>query len=101
MAEMVADRVAASKIYKKEKYTDSSALEYYMGKRDYHILHPETRALLEKLLMMLAEKGEDYTFRYIRSVVLKRRGRRRLLPTSVFLVTRRRQRKPFVHTVGR
>ncbi len=101
VAEMVADRVAASKIYKKEKYTDSSALEYYMGKRDYHILHPETRALLEKLLMMLAEKGEDYTFRYIRSVVLKRRGRRRLLPTSVFLVTRRRQRKPFVHTVGR
>jgi len=72
VAEMVADRIAASKIYKKEKYTDSSPLEYYMQKRDYHILHPETQALLEQLLNMLAEKGEDETFRYIREVVLKK-----------------------------
>ena len=72
VAEMVADRIAASKIYKKEKYTDASPLEYYMQKRDYHILHPETKELLEKLLNMLAEKGEDETFRYIREEVLKK-----------------------------
>ena len=72
VAEMVADRIAASKIYKKEKYTDASPLEYYMQKRDYHILHPQTKALLEQLLNMLAEQGEDETFRYIREVVLKK-----------------------------
>ena len=72
VAEMVADRVAASKIYKKEKYTDASPLEYYMSKRDFHILHPQTRELLERLLHMLAEQGEDVTFRYIRKEVLKK-----------------------------
>ena len=35
------------------------------------MMHPETEALLEKLLVMLAEKGEDETFRYIRQEVLK------------------------------
>ena len=72
VAEMVADRVAASKIYKKDKYTDSSALEYYMSKRDFHVLHPDTRELLEKLLFMLADAGEAATFRYIRNEVLKK-----------------------------
>ena len=72
VAEMVADRIAASKIYKKDKYTDASPLEYYMSKRDFHILHPQTRDLLEKLLNMLAEQGEDVTFRYIREEVLKK-----------------------------
>ena len=72
VAEMVADRIAASKIYKKEKYTDASPLEYYMQKRDYHILHPQTKALLEQLLNMLAEQGEEETFCYIREVVLKK-----------------------------
>ena len=43
-----------------------------MQKRDYHILHPQTKALLEQLLNMLAEQGEEETFRYIREVVLKK-----------------------------
>ncbi len=72
VAEMVADRIAASKIYKKDAYTDSSPLEYYMRKRDHHVLHPRTKELLEQLLTMLSEKGEDETFRYIRKVVLKK-----------------------------
>ena len=99
VAEMVADRVAASKIYKKEMYTDSSPLEYYMGKRSYHLLHPETRALLEKRRVMLSRKGEDYTFRYIRNVVLKKKRRR--LRSSVFLVTKKRRKEPAVDTLGR
>lgn len=71
VAEMFADRVAASKVYKKENYTDSSPLEYYMSKREHHVLHPQTRALLEELLQMLANEGEDKTFKYIRDCVLK------------------------------
>ena len=61
-----------SKNYNKEKYNDSYPLEYFRkGKaRRNHLLHPETDALLESLLVMLAEKGEDYTFDYIRREVL-------------------------------
>ena len=31
-------------------------------------MHPETAALLEKLLVMLKEKGEKETFKYIRNL---------------------------------
>lgn len=64
--EMFCDRVAASKIYLGDKYTDSAPLEYFMGRKATRIIHPETSDLLEKLLRMLAEKGEDKTFAYIR-----------------------------------
>jgi hypothetical protein len=34
-------------------------------------MHQETRALLETLLRMLAEKGEERTFAYIRKLLKK------------------------------
>ena len=57
-------------IDQKEKYTDRSALEYYLRGKNRHIMHPEVRELLEKLLYMLADEGEDATFDYIRREVL-------------------------------
>lgn len=72
VVEMFCDRVAASKIYHKENYTDSTSLEYYNRGHDHYVIHPETDALLRKLLTMLATKGEDYTFRYIRHKVLRK-----------------------------
>jgi hypothetical protein len=69
--EMFCDRIAASKIYHKENYTDETALEYYKRGHHRYVIHPESDALLRKLLIMLARKGEDYTFRYIRREVLK------------------------------
>lgn len=71
VVEMFIDRMSASKNYQKEKYTDRSPLEYFERGRGHYMMHPETEALLEKLLVMLAEKGEDETFRYIRQEVLK------------------------------
>ena len=71
VVEMFCDRVAASKIYHKENYTDSTALEYYERGHHRYVIHPESKALLHKLLLMLARKGESYTFRYIRHNVLK------------------------------
>ncbi len=72
VVEMFCDRIAASKNYNKEKYTDSMPLDYFLnGKaKKNHLLHPETEELLERLLRMLAEKGEDYTYDYIRREVL-------------------------------
>ncbi|MBS5523315.1 MAG: catalase [Clostridiales bacterium] len=68
--EMVMDRIAASRVYKGESYTDRAPLEYFNLTKDYILIHPETKALLEKLLKMLAKKGQAYTFRYIRKVLL-------------------------------
>ena len=67
VVEMLMDRIAASKVYKGDAYTDASALEYYRGGRPELLMHPETAALLEKLLTMLAEKGEKETFAYVRA----------------------------------
>lgn len=66
--EMFCDRVAASKIYKGKNYTDSSALEYFMNGKGRRIIHSETSDFLEKLLVMLSEKGEKETFKYIKSI---------------------------------
>lgn len=70
VVEMFCDRVAASKIYHKENYTDSTALEYYNRGHLRYVIHPESDALLKHLLTMLATKGEAYTFRYIRRKIL-------------------------------
>ncbi len=66
--EMFCDRVAASKIYGKENYRDSYALDYYLKAKKKRVIHPETAALIEKLLRMLADEGEEKTFRYIRKL---------------------------------
>ena len=66
--EMFCDRVAASKIYQGKKYTDAHPLQYYTNAKSRIIMHPETAALLEKLLVMLKEKGEKETFKYIRNL---------------------------------
>ena len=55
--EMFLDRIAASKTYQKDKYTDCSPLEYYEKGNSEQFLHPYTKKVLEKLLHMLAEKG--------------------------------------------
>ncbi|MEF9916085.1 MAG: DUF5662 family protein [Lachnospiraceae bacterium] len=70
VVEMFMDRIAACKIYKKKGYRNSSPLEYYNRGRAYQLMHEDTQALLEKLLVMLANYGENRTFQYIREVVL-------------------------------
>ena len=72
VAEMLCDRVAASRNYNKEKYTDADSWKYYLNAKDHYILHPDTRELLEKLLFMIKEKGEDETFKYIKNDLLKK-----------------------------
>ena len=72
---MFCDRVAASKIYSKDAYTDRSPLEYYEQGPAKGIMNERTAALLHHLLIMLAEKGEEKTFHYIRTKLLKK-GRR-------------------------
>lgn len=69
VVEMFCDRVAASKIYQGKNYKDDSALQYFLRGKNRRKIHPETSALLEKMLVMLAEKGERETFAYIRGLI--------------------------------
>ena len=71
VVEMFIDRMSASKNYLKEKYTQRSALEYYEARKDYYILHPESRELLEFLLNKLCDEGEENTLKYIKNNILK------------------------------
>ena len=71
VVEMFCDRVAAGKIYRGADYTDSSPLEYFLSGKKTRAIHPETSDLLEKLLVMLSEKGEKETFAYIKKDLLK------------------------------
>ena len=72
VVEMFIDRMCASKNYEKENYTDSSSKIYYDREKEYYVLHKDTRRLLEELIYMLAEEGEEKTLKYIRESVLKR-----------------------------
>lgn len=64
--EMFCDRVAASKTYMKDDYRDDCPLKYYNRRKDHKEIHHDTEILIRKLLVMLADEGEEKTFSYIR-----------------------------------
>jgi len=66
--EMVCDRIAASRIYLKDKYTSSSALEYFDNTYDRHEMHKETCELLRSWLVLVSEKGEKEAIKIIKKV---------------------------------
>lgn len=71
--EMFIDRMSACKNYQKDKYTDNSAWEYYDERKQYYVMHPETRELLEFLLKKLAREGEEATLNYIKTKILNKK----------------------------
>ena len=76
IAEMIMDRISASRVYSPKGYTDASPLAYYeKGKEKLWFIHEDTKEQLEYLLKMLAVKGEAATLSYIKNVYLKGKGR--------------------------
>jgi hypothetical protein len=71
LIEMFCDRVAASKIYYGRDYDEAKPYEYFDKGRKRRWMHENTSKKLEELLIMLRDKGEDETFRYIKNVVRK------------------------------
>jgi len=70
LVEMVMDRRAACMTYQREKYRDDSALAYLDNSREKDLMHPETVRQLRYILTMLAQQGEEVTFRYLKEDVL-------------------------------
>ena len=71
LAEMFIDRISAGKIYKGDDFTLDSPLQYFLDGKDHCVMHKDTADMLEKLLTMYRDKGEEYTFQYIKKVFLK------------------------------
>ena len=74
IAEMLMDRIAASKVYMGDAYTDRSPMDYYYRGTDQAPIHPETKAKMLYFLKMLAEEGEEKTFRSIRETLLQHKN---------------------------
>ena len=66
--EMFCDRVAASKIYQGDNYTDKHPLEYFRRGNARKKMHADTADLLESWLVMLDERGERETFACLKSI---------------------------------
>ncbi len=71
VAEMVVDRICASKNYQKDDYKDDSALLYYLRGRKMMIIDKETDFLTTYLLTILAKRGEEYFISYMKNKLLK------------------------------
>lgn len=74
VAEMVMDRISACRNYMGDAaYTDEAPLKYFLKNKDrLWFIHPATKHDLEKLLRMLADKGEKKTLSYIKHVYLRK-----------------------------
>ena len=71
VAEMVMDRISASRNYLGEEYTYHEPLQYFLkSKEKLWFIHPQTKKELEGLLRILDKYGEDKTLWYIRNVYL-------------------------------
>lgn len=73
VAEMFCDRVAASKVYLGDKYTDQASWEYFQTMRHSPLIHPKTREELGFLLKMLADEGEEKTFAWLKAELKRRK----------------------------
>ncbi len=74
IAEMVMDRISASRTYSGETYTDRHPLDYFLrSKEKMWFVHPDTKRDLEALLRILADHGEEKLLRYMKNRYLKKR----------------------------
>ena len=66
VAEMFCDRIAASKVYQRDAYTDASPYDYFVRSKAELLIHPDTAAELEEMLRVLKDEGEEAAFAYVR-----------------------------------
>ena len=71
VAEMFCDRLAASKVYRGKDFDPGDPYKFFLrGKQRRLLLHPNTEATLEAILVTLQARGEDAAFEYVRREVL-------------------------------
>ena len=77
LAEMVMDRISASRNYLGDAYDDSQPLDYFLkSKEKLWFIHPQTKKELEALLRILNDHGEEKLLHYIKHRYLKEETRK-------------------------
>lgn len=77
VAEMVMDRISASRNYLGDAYDDSQPLDYFLkSKEKLWFIHPQTKKELEALLRILNDHGEEKLLHYIKHRYLKEETRK-------------------------
>ena len=72
MLEMICDRVAASKTYRKKKYTPAYPLEYFYIEEPSMVLNDHLKDFLEEVFIELKDKGEVVlNKKYLKELYLK------------------------------
>ena len=71
LLESVIDKIAASKVYKKEKYTNDYPYEFFLNSYEIHVMNPNTAKQIETLLLYLKDNGEIKTLKYIKDLYHK------------------------------
>lgn len=66
VAEMFCDRIAASRTYLGDAYTNASPYEYYTRSKVHILIHEETSAEIEEMLRVLKDEGEEAAVAYVR-----------------------------------
>ncbi|MGN0306375.1 MAG: DUF5662 family protein [Lachnospiraceae bacterium] len=68
--EMIMDRIAASKVYARENYSQHNPLAYYMVGRREAPLHKKTRSEMELLLQILDQWGQEEMVHFIKREIM-------------------------------
>lgn len=75
VAEMFCDRIAASRTYLGDQYTDASPYDYFVRSKGNILIHEETSDEIEEMLRVLKDEGEDAAFAYVRMCLDETKGR--------------------------
>lgn len=71
VAEMLMDRICASKNYNKESYTRHDPLAYFERGRGHYLLNPQTSLELHGMLRILDQRGEEELVYFVKNYYLK------------------------------
>ncbi len=71
MLESVIDRISASKVYKKEMYTENEPLNFFINSKEYKVMNQKTAEQIRYLLQYLADNGEEKALAYYKSLYKK------------------------------
>lgn len=69
IAEMIADRYAACVAYNKDKYDRGDAWKYYSRNASYLDINVDTRAIIERALIIMRDEGENEAFQFMKGLL--------------------------------
>ena len=68
--ESALDKIAASKVYQKDNYTDNSPYDFFFNSYEINVMNKKTANQILDLLKYLKDNGEENTLNYIKDLYL-------------------------------